>query len=93
MRIGGRPVLDQFCATHADCRKWIGNWIADAESSRWRTPQDIKNRYSSASFTGKNVIFNVRGNDYRLVTVVAYRVGVVTIEWIGTHAEYTKKYC
>ena len=77
MRIGGRPVLDQFCATHADCRKWIGNW----------------NRYSSASFTGKNVIFNVRGNDYRLVTVVAYKVGVVTIEWIGTHAEYTKKYC
>ena len=38
------------------------------------------------------VIFNVRGNEYRLVTVVAYLTGVVVVEWIGTHAEYTKKY-
>ena len=93
MRIAGRSVLDLFCATHADCRRWIGNWIIETEASRWGTPQDIKYRYSSASFVGNKVIFNVRGNDYRLVTVVAYRVGVVTIEWIGTHAEYTKKYC
>jgi len=38
------------------------------------------------------VIFNVRGNEYRLVTVIAYQTGVVVVEWIGTHAEYTKKY-
>jgi len=38
------------------------------------------------------VIFNVRGNEYRLVTVVAYQVGVVAVEWIGTHAEYSKRY-
>ena len=90
MRIVGRPVLDQFCASHADCRNWVGNWIVDVQASRWATPQDIKNRYSSASFVGRNVIFNVRGNNHRLVTVVAYRVGVVTIEWIGTHAEYDR---
>ena len=93
MRVVGREKLEQFCAAHADCRKWIGVWLADAKGSRWRTPQEVKDKYSSASFLNKNmVIFNVRGNEYRLVTVVAYQTGVVVVEWIGTHAEYTKKY-
>ena len=93
MRIVGREKLDQFCAAHADCRKWIGTWIVDVGGSRWRTPQDIKDKYASASMLERNtVIFNVRGNEYRLVTIVAYQTGVVVVEWIGTHAEYTKKY-
>ncbi len=93
MRVVGREKLDKFCAAHADCRKWISAWLADASGSRWRTPQDIKNRYPSASILERNtVIFNVRGNEYRLVTVVAYQTGIVVVEWIGTHAEYTKRY-
>jgi mRNA interferase HigB len=93
MRLVGRDKLDQFCTDHADCRKWIAAWITDVENARWRTPQDIKNRYASASMLERNtVIFNVRGNEYRLVTVVAYQVGVVAVEWIGTHAEYSKRH-
>lgn len=58
------------------------------------SPQDIKNRYASASFLANNkVVFNVRGGNYRLVTVIAYQTSIVVVEWIGTHAEYTKKYC
>ena len=92
MRLVGRDKLSQFCATHADCRKWVATWITDVEGARWHTPQDIKERYASASLLERNiVIFNVRGNEYRLVTVVAYQVGVVTVEWIGTHAEYSKR--
>ena len=92
MRIVGREKLDSFCAKHADTRRWIENWIADTEACVWRTPQDIKNRYASASFLpGNTVIFNVRGNDYRLETTCAYQTKVVVVRWIGTHAEYTQR--
>jgi mRNA interferase HigB len=93
MRLVGREKLDQFCIAHADCRKWIAAWIGEVESAQWHSPHDIKEKYASASILERNVvIFNVRGNEYRLVTVVAYQVGVVAVEWIGTHAEYSKKY-
>lgn len=56
-------------------------------------PQDVKDKYSTASFLAENlVIFNVRGNEYRLVTMIAYKTGIVVIKWIGKHSEYTKKY-
>ena len=92
MRIVGRDKLDEFCDAHADARPWISNWIADVEGRDWRTPQDIKNSYVTASFLSGNVIiFNVKGNHYRLEVRVGYNAGVVVVRWIGTHAEYTKR--
>lgn len=89
MKIVGRSVLEEFCLQHADARQWIEHWLADAEVSAWATPQDIKSRYVSASFlAGNQVIFNVRGNQYRLEVTVAYKTAVVVIKWAGTHAEY-----
>jgi mRNA interferase HigB len=93
MKLVGREVLEQFCLAQADCRRWIGAWISDVQGSSWRSPQDIKERYASASFLADSVvIFNARGHNYRLVVRVAYRVQVVSVRWIGTHAEYDKKY-
>lgn len=92
MLLVGRDRLDEFTETHADASAWIENWIADAEIARWRSPQDIRNRYASASFLANRiVIFNVKGNRYRLETQVAYNTGVVVVRWAGTHAEYTKR--
>ena len=92
MRIVGRNKLDEFCRAHADSRDWIRNWIADTSSATWQTPQDVKLRYTSASFLATNrVVFNVKGNRYRMEVQVAYHTGVVVVEWIGTHAEYTKR--
>ena len=92
MRIVGRDKLDEFAGAHADARSWIENWIADTETARWGTPQDIKTRYASTSYLAGNVvIFNVKGNRYRLEVQVAYNTGVVVVRWIGTHAEYTKR--
>lgn len=94
MKLVRREVLKQFCATHPDCRQWIEAWASDVRGSTWRSPQDIKDRYASVSFLADNVvIFNVRGNNYRLAVRIAYGVGVVCVQWIGTHAEYDKKYC
>ena len=92
MRIAGREKLDDFVRAHADARAWIENWIADTEKARWRMPRDIKSDYASASFLANNVvIFNVKGNHYRLEVLVAYNAGVAMIRWAGTHAQYTKR--
>ena len=76
---------------HTDTREWITAWVAEVEAATWKTPQDIKNRYSSASFLpNRIVIFNVKGNSYRLAVQVAFNVGVVMVKKIGTHAEYDR---
>ena len=92
MRVVGRSRLQAFCEKHADARKWIENWLADVELSSWETPHDVSERYAAASFLAKNtVIFNVKGNDYRMETTVAYQTKVIVVQWIGTHAEYDKR--
>jgi len=66
-------------------------WHDEVAKAKWVSPQDIKNRYASASFVGRNrVVFNLKGNEYRLIVAVAYRIGAVYIKFIGTHAEYDK---
>lgn len=92
MRVVGRDKLDAFTRRHADARAWINAWLAEAERTTWRTPQDVRERFASASFlAGNEVIFNVRGNKHRLEVRVAYRTSTVVILWIGTHEEYTKR--
>jgi mRNA interferase HigB len=89
MKVVGRDKLAAFCAKHADARKWIENWLVDAEAAIWTSPRQIRDRYSSASFLARNVvIFNVKGNEYRLEALVAYNTAVVVVQWIGTHAAY-----
>jgi mRNA interferase HigB len=92
MRIVGREELRDFATKHPDCRTWFSNWIADTERARWQTSQDIKARYVTSSFLGENVvIFNVRGNEYRLVVKVLYQTSIVIVLWVGKHTEYVKK--
>jgi mRNA interferase HigB len=91
MRVVGREKLDAFSAKHSDARPWLENWIADAELSVWKTPHDIKQNYSSASFlSGNVVVFNVKDNRYRLEVLVAYRTSTIVVREIETHAEYSK---
>lgn len=92
MRILNRDKLFNFMKKHADSRSWIKSWIAEVEEYNWSEPQDVKERYASVSFLKDNVlIFNVKGNMYRLEVAVAYKNSVVSIRWIGTHSEYDKR--
>jgi mRNA interferase HigB len=92
MKVLDRERLERFCRKHADARGWIENWLADVEGAAWTTPQDIRRHYASASFLpGNAVIFNVKGNAYRLEVTVAYRTGVVVIDWAGTHRDYDER--
>lgn len=92
MRIAGRNLLDSFCAKHTDARRWIENWLSDAEAATWTKSQDLKDRYAAASFlAGNTVIFNVKGNAYRLEVMCAFQTGVMVVKWVGTHAEYDER--
>ena len=65
--------------------------MREAKSAMWRTPTDIKARYATASFLANNrVIFNIRGNSYRLDTQIAYLTQIVVIKRIGTDRKSTR---
>ncbi len=92
MQLVGLIKLDDFKQLHADSRRSLDAWRTEVENTHWDGSQDIKNRYPNASFLANNrVIFNIKGNSYRLVVKIRYQNGIVLIEWIGTHAEYNKK--
>ena len=92
MQILGLPILVAFKTKHADSRGPLESWQEEAERAEWKNTQDVKNRYRSADFLANNrVIFNIKGNSYRLVTTIQYPLKLILVNWIGTHAEYSKK--
>lgn len=91
MKIVGLKILEEFGNRHADVVSQIDTWIYEVEEAQWQTPNDIKAHYVHASFLADNrVVFNLKGNKYRLEVKVSYKSQVVLINRIGTHAEYSK---
>ena len=91
MRIFSRSTLREFWQRHADSEQPLKAWYQEAERSQWRTPNEIKAEYPSASILADNrMVFNIKGNTYRLIVKINYDYGAVWIRFIGTHAEYDK---
>jgi mRNA interferase HigB len=91
MRIVARKSLVAFIRKYTQAEQAMLAWYAEASKAVWKTPQDIKEQYASASFVGRNrVVFNIKGNEYRLIVAVAYQVGVAYIKFVGTHAQYNR---
>jgi mRNA interferase HigB len=66
-------------------------WFHEVQSSDWHTPADVTKAYANASIVGgARVVFNIKGNAYRLVAAVDYQRRIVFIKWLGTHARYDK---
>ena len=64
-------------------------WFHEVQSANWKTPADVTRSYANASIVGDDrVVFNVKGNDYRLVARVRYQAGVLVVRFFGTNAEY-----
>ncbi len=74
----------------ADSREQLLSWHAMVGAAQWDGPADIKTQYRSASFVGTRVVFNIRGNKYRLVVHVNDAGGRVYVRFVGTHAEYDR---
>ena len=91
MRIVSRATLKEFWeqSSYSDSEQPLKAWYEEAKKADWTSPQDIKDKYRNASFVGNNrVVFNIKGNDYRLVVAVMYRAGALFIKFVGTHKEY-----
>ena len=81
-------------AGHADAEMALRAWFEEAEAAAWQGPADIKKFYPSASILGQDrVVFNIRGNRYRLVVAIKYELRIVYIRFVGTHAQYNKVNC
>lgn len=90
MKVIGRDELEKYARKHADVRSHVDAWLSEVEEAEWHTPTDIKRRYVHASFlANRRVIFNLKGNRYRLDTKVSFKNQVVLIVRIGTHEEYS----
>ncbi len=91
MQVLGRHLLENFKRQHPQARKSLDAWLQEAIEAKWTQWADIKARYPSADWlSGNRVVFNIKGNDYRLLVLVTFSCGVVKVERVGTHADYDK---
>src|SRR5439155_4863816 len=97
MIVIGTAVIENYLANHAGhkgikaARSQFGAWLDIVTRAEWRNPEDVKASYPKASILkAGRVVFNIKGNDYRLVARVQYQAGVVAIRFFGTHAEYDR---
>lgn len=74
--------------SHPDAEGPLRAWYAEANAAEWTKPQDLKDRFPSADFIGDRVVFNIKGNTYRLIVAVYFPGRIMFIKFIGTHAEY-----
>ncbi len=91
MRIISRKNLRDFYGNHPDAKAPLESWFQETMEARWNSPGDIKRRYPSADILpGNRVVFNIKGNTYRLIVKIHYNTGIVFIRFVGTCAKYDK---
>lgn len=89
MRVISRKALRLFWESHVDAQQALQAWYADVKRAQWKSPADIKKAYRNASIIANNrVVFNVKGNKYRVIVAVQYKFKIVFIRFVGTHHEY-----
>ena len=97
MRIIARRTLRRFVETRAGhkdqtaLKAALDAWFTEVRKATWKSTADVKRLYASASIVSADrIVFNIKGNDYRLVVSVDFEKGIVWIKWLGTHKDYDK---
>jgi mRNA interferase HigB len=97
MRVIARRTLRAFVDTlvgHKDqgaVRGGLEAWFAEVSKARWANTAEVRRLYATASVvTSERIVFNIKGNAYRLVVAVDFEKAIVWIKWIGSHADYDK---
>ena len=91
LRIISKKILRDFWIEHNDCEQQLKAWFQETSKSKWTSSNDVKSNYPSASILGGNrIVFNIKGNHYRLIIKINYNYQMVWIRFIGTHAAYDK---
>lgn len=89
MRIVAISHVRAFWEKNPNAEQHLKSWVDEAKKAIWSQPSDIKAQYGNASILkNRRVVFNIKGNDYRLVVAVAYQYQAVYVKFVGTHAEY-----
>ena len=89
MRIISRRSLREFWEKHPDAAQPLQAWYHDVKHANWQSSAEIKAVYRNASFLAHNrVVFNIKGNRYRIVAAIQYGFGIVFIRFVGTHKDY-----
>lgn len=90
-RIIAKSTLREFWVKHKDSEQYLKTWYENAKKSSWKSPTDIKNTYANASILKNGrVVFNIKGNSYRLIVQFNFERQWAFIRFIGTHQEYDK---
>jgi mRNA interferase HigB len=88
-RIFSKSTLREFWETYPDSEQYLKTWYDTAMNSDWKTPNDVKQTYANASILkNSRIVFNIKGNSYRLVVKFNFEKQWLFIRFIGTHAEY-----
>ncbi|TND09436.1 MAG: hypothetical protein FD123_1242 [Bacteroidetes bacterium] len=91
MNIYNKSTLIQFWLKHAIAKKHLELWYNDVAAQKWKGPNEVKKDYVTASIINNSrVVFNIKGNDFRLVADINYQRGWLFVKFIGTHAEYDR---
>ena len=91
MRIIAKKTLVEFWKVNKDAGQPLFAWYDTARKARWKNFNDVKTIFKSASIVGNDrIVFNIKGNDYRLVVKADFKWQVLYIRFIGTHKEYDK---
>lgn len=91
MRIIAKKTIVAFYTWHADAKVALEDWYEKVESAEWENFAQLRMSFASADHVGnKRIVFNIRGNEYRLVAIVLFKVKMVYVRFIGTHQDYDK---
>ena len=91
LRVIAKKILRDFWEVHNDCEQQLKAWFQETSKALWKSPNEIKMEYPSASILNDNrIVFNIKGNNYRLIVKINYDYQMVWIRFMGTHAEYDK---
>lgn len=91
VRVISKKILREFWEGHSDCQQQLKAWYQEADNANWKGPKEIKKEYPSSSFLANNrVVFNIKGNKYRLIVRINYEYQMIWIRFVGTHSEYDK---
>jgi len=94
MRIVTFLKIKEFSEKHSSSNVALRDWFIKAKRSEWKTLNDVKQTFNSVDYVGNNrFVFNIKGNDYRLVAIIIFASSKVYIRFIGTHSNYDKIDC